>query len=142
MKTLALKNGDLVVQAGGHKTISGPTKITQDLSLALGETYGADRFHPDLGSVLDDFFGQPIGDMTEAMIETEVARVVNLYIAKQQQQVLHDRLEYRQSRFDSSDIVTSLDFIEAKADYDQIRVRLSLRTAAGSSVAITRTVQP
>ena len=69
MKTLALKNGDLVVESGGHKTVSGSTKVAQELYLSLGEPYGSDRFHRDLGSVLDDFFGQPINDMTEAMVE-------------------------------------------------------------------------
>ncbi|WP_281711861.1 hypothetical protein [Dermacoccus nishinomiyaensis] len=142
MKTLALKNGDLVVESGGHKTVSGSTKVAQELYLSLGEPYGSDRFHRDLGSVLDDFFGQPINDMTEAMVEAEVIRVVRSYIETQRLQVLEDHLESRQSRFDASDVVAEISHIDVTVDYDKILVKLALRTATGSQVAITRTVQP
>ena len=142
MKTLALKNGDLVVESGGHKTVSGSTKVAQELYLSLGEPYGSDRFHRDLGSVLDDFFGQPINDMTEAMVEAEVIRVVRSYIETQRLQVLEDHLESRQSRFDASDVVAEISPVDVTVDYDKILVKLALRTATGSQVAITRTVQP
>ena len=142
MKTLALKNGDLVVESGGNKTVSGSTKVAQELYLSLGEPYGSDRFHRDLGSVLDDFFGQPINDMTEAMVEAEVIRVVRSYIETQRLQVLEDHLESRQSRFDASDVVAEISHIDVTVDYDKILVKLALRTATGSQVAITRTVQP
>lgn len=142
MKTLALKNGDLVVESGGHKTVSGSTKVAQELYLSLGEPYGSDRFHRDLGSVLDDFFGQPINDMTEAMVEAEVIRVVRSYIETQRLQVLEDHLESRQSRFDASDVVAEISHVDVTVDYDKILVKLALRTATGSQVAITRTVQP
>lgn len=142
MKTLALKNGDLVVESGGHKTVSGSTKVAQELYLSLGEPYGSDRFHRDLGSVLDDFFGQPINDMTEAMVKAEVIRVVRSYIETQRLQVLEDHLESRQSRFDASDVVAEISHVDVTVDYDKILVKLALRTATGSQVAITRTVQP
>ena len=142
MKTLALKNGDLVVESGGHKTVSGSTKVAQELYLSLGEPYGNDRFHRDLGSVLDDFFGQPINDMTEAMVEAEVIRVVRSYNETQRLQVLEDHLESRQSRFDASDVVAEISHVDVTVDYDKILVKLALRTATGSQVAITRTVQP
>lgn len=142
MKTLALKNGDLVVESDGHKTVSGSTKVAQELYLSLGEPYGSDRFHRDLGSVLDDFFGQPINDMTEAMVEAEVIRVVRSYIETQRLQVLEDHLESRQSRFDASDVVAEISHVDVTVDYDKILVKLALRTATGSQVAITRTVQP
>ena len=142
MKTLALKNGDLVVESGGHKTVSGSAKVAQELYLSLGEPYGSDRFHRDLGSVLDDFFGQPINDMTEAMVEAEVIRVVRSYIETQRLQVLEDHLESRQSRFDASDVVAEISHVAVTVDSDKILVKLALRTATGSQVAITRTVQP
>lgn len=142
MKTLALQNGDLVVTYGGHKTVSGRQKIAQEIALALGEPFGFDPYQKDMGSTLDDFFGEPINDMTDAMIEAEVIRVVNKYISVQQRQVLQDNLQQRQSRFDSSDVVTGVDSVSVTSNLDTILVQLVLRTASGGQVQVSRTVQP
>lgn len=140
MKTLALAGGDLVVGATGHQTISGSAKIRQELALNLGEDYGTDRFHPDMGSVLIEYIGEPIDDQMDMMVRAEVGRVMQQYISIQDREVLRDNLAQRMSRFDASDVVVGIASITAQVSYDTIRVSATLRTQAGDSVQVTRTV--
>lgn len=140
MKTLAMSNGDLVVGATGHQTISGVPKIRQEIALALGEDYGADRFHPELGSVLGEFIGQPLDEETDMLVRAEVGRVVQQYIAVQQREVLRDHLAQRRSRFDASDVVTGITDIQASVDFDTVRVSANLVTQSGAQVQVSRTV--
>ena len=140
MKTLALSGGDLVVGSTGHLTVSGRRKITQELSLALSESYGFDKYHQDLGSILRDFIGEPITDETQALVEAEVGRVLRGYIDTQRREVLEDHLSYRASRFDASDVVTAVTSISSSVSFDQITVRATLRTASGQTIDLARTV--
>lgn len=142
MKTLALAGGDLVVGATGHQTISGKAKIRQELALFLGEDYGTDRFHPEMGSVLIEYIGQPIDEETDMLVRAEVGRVIQQYISIQDREVLRDHLAQRMSRFDASDVVVGITGISAEIDFDSIRVSVALRTQAGDSVTVVRTVTP
>jgi phage baseplate assembly protein W len=140
MKTLGLSNGDLTVGPTGHQTISGVPKIRQDVALTLGEEYQSDRFHPDMGSILIEFIGQAVDEETEMLIRAEVGRVVAQYIAIQAREVLRDHLAQRMSRFDASDVVTGILNIQAKIDFDTVRITAVLLTQAGAQVAVGRTV--
>lgn len=140
MKTLALAGGDLVVGAAGHQTISGTAKIRQEIALALGEEYGSDRFHPELGSVLVQYVGQPVTDETDMMVKAEVGRVIQQYIAVQSREVLRDNLAQRASRFDASDVVTGITSVTADLDLDTVKVTIGLVTQSGAQVQISRTV--
>lgn len=140
MKTLALQGGDLIVGPRGHRTITAGPKIRQDLALALGEEVGTDRFHPDWGSVLPRYVGRPIGPETELMVRSEVARVVQLYIDTQRNEIVNDALAGRRSRFTTADVVSRLDKIDTVLRYDAILVRLSLVTRSHEGIIITRTV--
>lgn len=140
MKTLALANGDLVVGAAGHRTISGGRKIRQELALQLGERYQSDRFHPDMGSILIEYIGAPIDDETEMMVRDEVSRVIAQYIAIQQREVLRDHLAQRMSRFDASDVVVGIENVVAQVGFDTVRVSASLITQSGETVQVNRTV--
>lgn len=141
MKTLALAGGDLVVGPMGHQTVSGTRRIRQDLALHLGETYGADRYHPEMGSVLVDYIGEIIDEETEMLVRAEVGRVVQQYIAIQDREVRRDHLAARASRFDASDVVTGIREVTATVDYDTIRVSVALVTQSGETVQVNRTIQ-
>lgn len=140
MKTLALASGDLVVGSTGFETISGARKIRQDTALALGEVFGSDRFHPELGSILDDFLGQPVNAETEMLVRAEIGRVIAQYVAVQDREVLKDHLALRASRFDASDVVTAINQIVAKMGFDTIRVTANLVTQSGEQIQVSRTV--
>lgn len=140
MKTLGLVSGDLAIGPQGHKTITGSSKIRQDLALALGEPYGHDRFHPTWGSVLPDYVGRPIGNDTELLVRSEAARVVQVYIDIQRTEITEDVLIGRRSRYTTADVVARLDDIETQVRFDAIRVILSLVTQSQETLTVSRTV--
>jgi phage baseplate assembly protein W len=140
VKTLALSNGDLAVGPAGHQTVTGSSKVRQDLALALGERLGNDRFHPTWGSVLDEYVGQPIGESTMALIQNEVSRVLAQYIAVRDEYIRQDQVNGTRSRFDTSDVVAEVNSIQASQDFDTIRIRVTLRTLAGTQISVNRTV--
>jgi phage baseplate assembly protein W len=140
MKTFALQSGDLVIGNTGHKMISGTSKIRQDLALALGETYGNDRFHPQWGSVLPNYVGTPIVADTEMLVKSEVARVIQYYIGIQQSEVLQDALKIDRARFSTADVVAQVTNISTVINYDTIQVKVTLTTAAQQNVSITRSI--
>lgn len=140
MKTLALASGDLVVGQSGHEVVRGASKIRQDLALALGEPYGTDRFHPTLGSVLPSYLGEPITQEIQSLVVTEVARVIQQYIDTQAAEVLRDGLSESRTRYETADVVSRVDSVDAHVDLDSIRVRVALTTLSGQSVSVTRTV--
>lgn len=140
MKTLALANGDLVVSAHGHRTITGAAKIRQDLALALGEPLGNDRFHRLWGSTLPAYIGQPIDDSTQAEVEAEARRVINQYISVHDEYIVADQQVGGRSRFGTADVVSEVTAISVNQDFDTIRVGVSLRTLAGTTITVNRTV--
>jgi hypothetical protein len=140
VKTLALVNGDLVVGPSGHATITGHAKIRQDMALALGEPLKNDRFHPDWGSVLPTYIGQPIDDETDMLVRAEVARVIDQYMSVQQREIGRDSRAGAVSRFDTGDVISQVLAISARVNYDSILVTVSLVTLSGTRVNIKRTV--
>lgn len=140
MKTLQLQGGDLVIGGNGHQTITGSPRIRQDLALALGEAIGNDRFHPQWGSTLPHFVGTPVNGSTNLIVRSEVARVVQSYIATQKAEIINDSLAGRRSRFTTADVVTRLNDITTAIAFDTIRVKLSLTTQSQENLTVTRTV--
>lgn len=140
MKTLQLRSGDLVVGPKGHATIDGSLKIRQELALSLGERYGTDRFHPTWGSVLPNYIGAPITEELRALVNSEVARVIQAYIDTQRVEILDNTLTGTRSPFSTADVVTAVTSIDAEVGLDTIRISVGLLTAASQNLTITRTV--
>jgi phage baseplate assembly protein W len=141
MKTLALAGGDLVVGPNGHRTVTGSSKIRQDLALALGEPLGHDRFHPEWGSVLPNYVGRPITADTELLVRSEANRVVQVYIDVQKNEIVNDSLAGRRSRFTTADVVARLDDIQTSLTFDTIRVKLKLVTQSQETLTVAKTVE-
>lgn len=140
MRTLLLSQGDLVVGPAGHATVTGSSKVRQDLALALGEDYGHDRFHPEWGSVVTRFVGAPITAETEMAVYSEVSRVLGQYISAQRSGMQRDSLNDSRTRYTTADVVQQVQAIKATVRQDTIEVIVSLLTASGESIAIKRTV--
>jgi phage baseplate assembly protein W len=140
MKTLALQSGDLVIGQAGHKTITGLSKIRQDLALALGEELGNDRFHPQWGSTLPKFVGLPITVDTNMLVRSEIARVIQAYISVQQNEVVNDSLAASRTRYSTSDVVAQVTRVDTTVSYDTIRAQVTLRTVSQQDVSINRTL--
>ena len=140
MKSLALVNGDLSVGAGGNRLVTGSARIRQDLALALGEEIGNDQFHPEWGSVLVRFLGQPIDEETEFNIRSEIARVIKQYIDAQAQSILVNGLNRNRQNSNTGDIVIGVSDINTTVMYDTIKVSANLQTLSGNIISINRTV--
>lgn len=140
MRTLALSGGDLVLGAGGLQLISGPAKIRQDVALALGESYGTDPYHPEWGSVLPEYIGQPVDSEIRLLIKAEVNRILQQYMATQQAMLASASTSNRATALTTEDVVRTVDEIQVSGTYDVIRVRISLTTMAGQTLNLNRTV--
>ncbi len=134
-------NGDLVAGQNGHVTISGTPKIKQDLSLALGEHWGTDRFHSDRwGSVVIDYIGLPIDDDLRFNVEQEVSRVLQQYIAIQAAEIYEDYVAGRRSRFATADVIRAVQSVQVQVRYTSIIIRLVLVNQANEAVYLQRSV--
>jgi phage baseplate assembly protein W len=140
IKTLALVNGDLMLAQGGYLLYTGVQRIRQDLSLALLEEYGFDRFHPRWGSVIMRYIGNVITPELEMMVRAEVNRVVQNYMVIQQAEVLRDTQLDVKGRFTTSDVVRSLLSLSTAANTDRIDVHLALETLSRQVVTIKKQV--
>jgi phage baseplate assembly protein W len=142
MKQLGLRNGDLIATRHGHETVTGSERIRLDLTVALGQEFGTDRFHLKFGSYLNRFLGNPVGPELAFAVEAEVVRVVNNYISIQQAAISNDQLYGRRSRMSTADVVTAIASVDAQPYLDRIFIRLQLSTAAGEYVTIVKSVTP
>jgi phage baseplate assembly protein W len=141
METLALSSGDLVPAGGGYQTISGPDKIRQDMALALGEELGHDPYHPEWGSTLPSYVGSPLTSDVQVAIQAEVARVLAAHMAVQQQVVAQDSVQGSVSRFDTSDVIGTVNGISVtNPASDALMITASITTLAGQTVTMTKTV--
>lgn len=141
MDGFALVHGDLVIDgSGGYAMLSGADRIRQDLSLALLEEYGSDRFHPKYGSVVKSYLGNVIDENLQQLVKAEVNRVVIAYIGLQQAEVLRDSTVDIAGRFNTSDVVRNITSIDVHAAYDTIYVAATLETLARETITITQQV--
>lgn len=141
MKTLALTHGDLMIGGdGGYVLFSGAQRIRQDLTLALVEDYGMDRFHPQWGSIITSYLGTRITPELQQLVRAEVNRVLQNYLILQQYEVLRGTYVDVQGQYDTSDVVRSVDDITVRTVLDAIYVTATLTTLARESITIARQV--
>lgn len=141
IKTLALVNGDLAIGTNGaYLLYSGVSRIKQDLTLALTEEYGTDRFHPTYGSIVQSYLGQVLSAELMQLVRAEVNRVLQNYLIIQQNEVLRDSLVDVANRYDTSDVVQSVDNVAARAVLDTIYLSATLTTLSRETVTISRQV--
>lgn len=141
MKTIALVNGDLAIGTNGaYLLYSGVSRIKQDLTLALTEEYGTDRFHPTYGSIVQSYLGQILSAELMQLVRAEVNRVLQNYLIIQQNEVLRDSLVDVANRYDTSDVVQSVDSVQARAVLDTIYLSAALTTLSRETVTISRQV--
>lgn len=142
MKTLALSGGDLVIDSShGYQTLTGAAKIRQDLSLALIEPYGDDPYHAQWGSLLQSYIGTPLTSDLELLVEQEARRVVTQYMNMQQANISQATTNGTPVGYTTADVVVGITSISGVINFDILQLQISLVTAAGQNVDITRTVQ-
>lgn len=142
MKDLQLVGGDLFPSGRGFATVTGDAYLRQRVSLALSERYGADPFHPQWGSALRGYLGAPITAGTPALVSSEVSRVLDQIIAAQKAQITAAGLAQQKSLLAAADVISSVDSVVTSPGLapDSLQVAVSLTTAAGAQLTVTRTV--
>ncbi len=116
-------------------TVEGLDKLKQDLSIWLREEYGVDRFHPNYGSVLQNFIGENIDELTLHLVEVEVIRVFSGF-----QQAQLNLIKQNPGKYSMDELLDRIITVNVKLDYDTVYADVTFVTAAGNIGALTESV--
>ncbi|QDF18615.1 baseplate wedge protein [Gordonia phage Pupper] len=130
--SLAVVNGDLAQQGSTLDIVFGADKLKQDVDLWLRERFGGDRFHRNMGSILQDFVGDVVSPQTESEIQSEVLRVLQNY-----QSVQYRRLKENPQSLSHSELLLSVDSIKTQVNYDTVIVTVRLRNGSGTLTTVS-----
>ena len=140
MQVFQVSNGDFVLSNGGFSLVDGSDKIQQDLGIATRTPYNSDRFHPRYGSVLDNYVGAPVQAGTEALIKSEITRVINNYQAVQTANMNVYITNGQQPPYSQNDLVAGVKSITVTQDYDTFDVAAVVSTLSGSQTNVQTSV--
>jgi phage baseplate assembly protein W len=129
--SLAIADGDLARSGSQLGIVFGLDKLKQDVNCWLLEQYGGDRFHVNMGSILQDFIGGVISEATRAEVHAEVFRVLQNYQATQLR-----RFKENPERFSASELLVSVDDIITAVSYDTVTVTIRLRNGSEQATTI------
>lgn len=141
MRTFALRNGDLVLTGDRYGMVEGAALLQQQLSLALTEPFGSDRFHPRWGSVLNQWIGGTISDETISFVQAEVLRVVKNYVVAQNAALTQRTSGMKRPNVSLNEIISEVTDVTVRPSGDSLVVRVGLRTAARQEFAVMATTQ-
>jgi len=134
MKTWRIKNGDVLLDSTGRiEYINHTDKIIQDLRHWLLNYLGHNKFHPEIGTVLDDFLGNQMSSTLVAGVRAVVTNALNAYMTNQMSD-LKDRIAERGDPYaaigaaEPSGMVKSWSGLEVWPDYTNINIRIGFRT--------------
>lgn len=138
-------DGDISVGGDGKIVmVEGTERIKQELALWLLEPLGTDSVYPKFGADLWTYIGAPAFEDNLMAIRTEVTRVVNNYIAAQNERIAQDKQSMSNEEFlqcwTDYDIVTSISSINVSQTETDVRVIVSLSTAADTEVTVEQTI--
>ena len=145
MKCMRVIDGDISVGGDGKIVmVEGTERIKQELALWLLEPLGTDSVYPKFGADLWTYIGAPAFEDNLMAIRTEVTRVVNNYIAAQNERIAQDKQSMSNEEFlqcwTDYDIVTSISSINVSQTETDVRVMVSLSTAADTEVTVEQTI--
>ncbi len=133
-----LVDGDLAVgSSGDYQTVSDVPKVRQEVTAALLEPLGNDRFHPGWGSTLPDLVGETITPFLRNQVLGEVNRIVGNYAAIQRDKVEVDTYSDSNTRFTTAEIVAAVRRVTVQSSFDMLRVNIVIGTLDGSLVTIS-----
>ena len=129
--SLAVRDGDLV-QTGSQLGLTfGVDKLRQDIQLWLMEQYGGDRFHVNMGSILQDFLGGIANESARVEVQGEVLRILQNYQALQLR-----KFKNSPQSLSVSELLVSIDDIKTSISYDTVNVTIRLRNGSQQSTTI------
>lgn len=139
MKTLLLRDGDLVVNHRAYVPVTGTGKVAQDLRGAMLEPLGNDRFHPGWGSTLDAFIASIADETTRSDIEIEINRVIANYAAVQRDKIEADISGDTDTRFSTDEILSRIRGVSVTTQQDSVKVVVTLQTVSGEIITLNET---
>lgn len=143
MKTLQVKNGDIVLDSGGRLSfVVGSSKLVQDLSLWLREEYGVGYTTPNFGSLLPGMIGQSLTATMTAQVYSEVSRIIELYRIYQSQQLQLSQNASSLSNWNKSEIIQSIKDILIQPGTGFIQVLITLTTLNSNTTQLNLVLTP
>lgn len=130
--SLKILNGDLVQEGSQLGIVYGVDKLKQDLTLWMAERYGIDRFHPGMGSRLQDYVGGIINYHTQAMVESEVTRVLDNY-----QKVTFAGLRESPTLYSKSELLWEILGVDVAISFDTVSINVSVANAVQEPTTIS-----
>ena len=140
MKTLMLRDGDLVPGHRDYVLVEGTGKVAQDLRGALLEPLGTDRFHPGWGSSLGDHIATIASEQSEMEVLAEVNRVISNYAAVQRDKIEADMTGDAPTRFTTDEVLARIRGVNSKTTDETVQVDIQLQTVSGEVVVLAEAV--
>lgn len=132
--SLMIADGDLVQRGSQLALVHGVDKLRQDIYLWIMERYGGDRFHVNMGSILQEFIGGIADESKRAEVHAEIFRVLQNYQALQLR-----RFKENPVLLSSSELLVSVDDIVTALASDTVNVAIKLRNGSNQNSTITIT---
>ena len=127
--SLQVANGDLVQSGSQMGIVANIDKLRQDMTLWLAERIGIDRFHPAMGSQLQNYIGGIINFNTQSMVFNEAMRVLDNY-----QRVQFQSFRQNPSNFSLAELLYAINNINVNVGYDSVNIAVSVANAQQQSV--------
>jgi phage baseplate assembly protein W len=140
MQTISIVDGDFDLSGGTFKTITGATKIQQDMGIASLTPYGSNKFHPKYGSVLQSMIGHPTNSTTQSLIQSEITRLINNYQNIQIRKMNAYILQGLRSPYGQDDLIQSVQSINVTQNFDSFNISVILLTMSGQAIPIGSTI--
>lgn len=143
MKTFKIENGDIAVDKRGRvKEIDGASKVVQDLKNWLLNDIRYNKWHPQMGTRLDNYVGQPVSAQLIMNIKEEIRTALNHY-TEEQMADLKKRIDESSDPYtaiglaEPSSIVRTFTALDVYEDYGNILVRIGFTTHTDDYEEIT-----
>ena len=130
--SLAIADGDLAKRGSQMALVFGVNKLKQDMNCWLLEQYGTDRFHVNMGSILQEFIGGVVSGSTSVEVQSEILRVLQNYQAVQVK-----RFRENPQKLSPSELLVSIDDVSVSIDYSVVRATVKLRNGSNEATTIS-----
>jgi hypothetical protein len=110
--------------------VYGTGKLSQDMTLWMAERFGIDRFHPAMGSMLENYIGGIVNYNTQSMVYAEAMRVLDNY-----QKVQFQAFRQTPSNFSLSELLYAIISVNVNISYDTVNVTVNVSNAQQQGVS-------
>lgn len=139
MRTLAVRNGDLVLSGSKFGMVDGIARVQQQLGLAMREEFGNDRFHRQWGSTLPTWIGDVLTAEVPFEVRAEVTRVVRDFILNQNEQIKQRASLGFSAVVRAEELIVEISDVKVQTRQDTVLVKVTLRTASNQEFSILTT---